>query len=588
MTSAELQNLLDVAAGRKAADLLIKNCQLISHGDGRIALGEIAIAGPYIAGITFYEDLKSGAADGVYKSENTLDAQGAYCSPGLMDAHIHIESSYLTPEELGRLLVPLGTSTIIADPHEIVNVAGIEGFRYMQAAAEKTRLKIEYLVPSCVPATAFETAGADLEADDLRPLLEEKNILGLAELMNYPGVVHADPAVLAKIMAAKDLGKLIDGHAPALQGQGLNAYAAAGILADHECSTAEEARDRLARGLYVMLRQGSSCHNLAQLLSAVNKDNYTRCLLCSDDRHADTILKLGHLNEHLKICVQNGLSPLQALRMATLNTAEAFGLKDRGALFPGRKADLTLFKDLENFEAKAVYIDGELVAEDGQYLPTFERADSSTVRRSFHLGHFSADKLRLHSKSSQVRTMLVQPGGVLTKAGTCQVELDEDGRVLLPADRDLVYLAVVERHRNTGNIGLGLLEGYGLKSGAIASSIAHDSHNILVAGREQAEMAKAVEALVEQEGGIVLVQKGEVIAKLPLPVGGLMSEESATDLAQSLSKLEELAHSALGISREIDPMMTLSFMSLAVIPVLKLTDLGLFDVSQFKLVDLEV
>jgi adenine deaminase len=400
-------------------------------------------------------------------------------------------------------------------------------------------------------------------------------------------VINADPAVLAKIMAAKDLGKLIDGHAPGLQGQGLNAYAAAGILADHECSTAEEARARLARGLYVMLRQGSSCHDLAQLLDAVNADNYTRCLLCSDDRHADTILKLGHINEHLQICVQNGLSPLQALRMATLNTAEAFGLKDRGALFPGRKADLTFFEDLHKFKAKAVYIDGELVAQDGHYLPAFERADTSSVRKSFHLGNFSKDKLVLRAKSKHLRSMIVQPGGVLTKAGTCHVDLDHEGRVLLPADQDLVYLAVVERHKNTGNVGLGILEGYGLKSGAIATSIAHDSHNILVAGRNQSEMAKAVEDLVEQEGGVVLVQEGKVIANLPLPIAGLMSEEPATELAQSLSKLEELAHSALGISREIDPVMTLSFMSLAVIPELKLTDLGLFDVTQFKLVGLE-
>lgn len=576
MTKEELLRLIETAGGKRKADIVIKNGKIVDLGAGKIRQEDLAICGRRIAGI---------GPD--YEGEKVLDAEGAYILPGLMDAHIHIESSYLSPEAFAQAVVPWGTTTVIADPHEIVNVAGLAGLRYMQEAASKTPLKIEYMVPSCVPSTAFETTGASLFAKDLAGPLMEKGIAGLAELMNFPGVLNGDPDILDKIMAAKSAGKPIDGHAPGLLGKGLCAYASAGILADHESSTLEEMDQRLKCGMRVLIRQGSSCHDLENLLPGVNAKNYSRCLFCSDDRQAQTLREKGHLNEHLKLAVSMGLDPLMAVSMASLNTAEAFGLGDRGALFPGRAADFILVEDLKDFLPRQVFIDGRLVAKDGKYLPDLVRADASQVKNSFHLKNFSEERLKFHLKKDQVKVIEVLPGGVLTKKSKARLALDEAGDVLLGIDQDLCRLAVVERHKGTGNVGLGLIGAYGLRKGAIAVSIAHDSHNIICCGKDPREMAMAIEELARQEGGIVLVLDGQVLSRLPLPIGGLMSDQDADFVAARLADLEKAAHEKLGVSPAIDPVMTLSFMSLAVIPELKLTDLGLFDVSQFRLVPLE-
>lgn len=614
MTQESLAQLIEVAAGRQPADLVIKNCQLVDVGLGKIYPSAIAISQGLIAGIGLD-----------YEGKESLDAQGLFALPGLIDAHIHIESSYLSPEEFARLVVPRGTTSVIADPHEIVNVAGLEGLRYMQEAAAQTPLKIEYMVPSCVPATGFENAGADLKASDLEAPLADPQNLGLAELMNAPGVVYTDPEVLAKVLMAKKYDKPIDGHSPGLQGKDLSAYAAAGVMTDHECSSLEEMQDRLARGMYVLLRQGSSCHDLARLLPGVTPYNASRCLLCSDDRHASTMLEIGHLNEHLQMCVAHGLHPITAVQMASLNTAQAYNLRDRGGLFPGRAADLVLVRDLQDFEAQYVYINGQLVAQEGVYLPPIQKADASAVRASFHVRDFSADRLKFQvqshcsaenqaqagrvsqvtyaspvstsacagqaecgPKARQLRVIQVLPGGVVTGSGQACLDVTPEGDVILPPDQDIVRLAVVERHHNTGHVGLGLLGNYGLRCGAIASSIAHDSHNIVVAGRDIHDMALAVEELQKQEGGAITVKDGQVLDRLPLPLGGLMSDQAGEEVARALAQLNARAHSDLGVNPAIDPVMTLSFMSLLVIPELKLSDLGLFNVKEFSLVPIEL
>ena len=575
MDQEALKHLIDVAAGRQAADLVIKNCQIVDVGLGEIRKGDIAIVDGLIAGT------------GDYEGKETVDAEGLYAMPGMIDAHIHIESAFVTPEEISRLLVPFGTTTIIADPHEIANVAGLKGIHYMLDAAAEAALHIEYVVPSCVPATPFENAGAVLDASDLEGPLADDRILGLGEFMNFPGIIYTDPGVLDKLVAAKRVNKLIDGHSPGITGKDLCAYASAGILADHECSTREEMYERLQNGMYILMRQGSACHNLEDLLPVVTARNARRCLLCSDDRQPKTILEEGHLDDHLRKCVKFGIHPVTAVQMATLNAAEAFGLKDRGALFPGRRADVTLINNLEEFKAKYVFIDGKKVAEDGRYLPEVKRADISAVRSSVHVKDFSIEKLKLKLKKNKVHVIDILPGGVVTGKGVARVETDASGDFIYNPDQDIVKIAVIERHKNTGNVAVGLLRGYGIKQGAAALTIAHDSHNIITAGTNDEDMAFAVEELIKQEGGVVLVKDKKVLSRLPLPVGGIMSDQSGEWVNDKLSELHETAIRELQVSEEVEPIMTLCFMALPVIPELKLTDMGLFDVTKFDFISLE-
>lgn len=575
MTHEALKHLIDVAAGREIADLVIKNCQIVDVGSGEIRKGDIAIVDGLIAGT------------GDYEGKEEIDAQGLYALPGLIDAHIHIESAFVTPEEISRLLVPFGATTIIADPHEIANVAGLDGLNYMLEAAKEAALHIEYVVPSCVPATPFENAGAILEAKDLEGPLADDRILGLGEFMNFPGIIYADPAVLDKLIAAKKHNKLIDGHSPGIKGKELNAYTSAGILADHECSTAEEMEDRLANGMYILMRQGSACHNLEDLLPVVTDRNARRCLLCSDDRQPKTILEEGHLDDHLRKCVKFGIHPVVAVQMATLNAAEAFGLKDRGAIFPGKRADIALMNNLQEFKARYVFIDGKLVAEDGQYLPEVKRADTTAVRSSVHVKDFSIDKLKLNLKGDRVHTIDILPGGVVTGKGIATIKRDETGDFINDPNEDIVKIAVIERHKNTGNVAVALLRGYGIKRGAVALTIAHDSHNVIVTGTNDEDMAFAVEELIQQEGGVILVKDKEVIGSLPLPVGGIMSDRSGEWVNDKLTELHEKAVRELGVSETVEPIMTLCFMALPVIPELKLTDMGLFDVTIFNFIPIE-
>ena len=575
MKKEELKSQIAVARGLQPADTVIKNCRIVNVYTGEITDGDIALWNGKIVGI------------GEYEGKKIVDAEGSYALPGFIDSHIHIESSFVTPEEISRLLVPHGATTIIADPHEIVNVCGIDGMNYMLDAAKSAALDIKYMLPSCVPATPFEHAGAVVDADAMKDTMKDAHVLGLGEYMNYPGILNAADSDMDKLMVAYEHGKLIDGHSPGLSGRDLNAYAGAGVHNDHECSTVEEMKDRLERGMYVLMRQGSACHNLRTLLAGVTPANSRRCLLCSDDRQPKTIFEEGHLDAHLRICVEEGIDPVTAVQMATLNAAECFRLYDRGAIAPGLRADIVLVKDLKDFEVEKVWIEGTLVAEDGKYLSEVTRCDITPVMGSVHVKDFSVEKLNMHLKSGHVHVIDILPGGVVTGKGTADVALTPDGDFVYDPNVDIVKIAVVERHKNTGNAAVGLLRGYGMKRGAVALSIAHDSHNIIAVGVSNEEIAFAVEQLIAQTGGVVITSEGQVLESMPLPVGGIMSDQTGEWVDKKLTSLHETAYRKLSVSRDVEPVMTLCFMALPVIPELKLTDMGLFDVTKFAFIPVE-
>ncbi|MFK4785604.1 adenine deaminase [Fusobacterium sp. MFO224] len=575
MEKKVLKKLIEVASGREKADLVIKNCKVVDVYSSKIINGDIAICEGIIAGVGSYEGAK------------TIDAHGKYAAPGFIDSHIHIESAYVSPEEIGKLLIPHGGTTIIADPHEIVNVCGIKGLDYMMEASKNTVLDIKYMIPSCVPATPFEDSGAVVDAKKIDGPILRDNVLGLGEFMNFPGIINGNDYDLEKIMVAKRSNKIIDGHCPGIYDKDLNAYVSVGIRNDHECSTIEEMEDRISRGVYVLLREGSACHNLRDLAKGVTVNNSRRCLLCSDDRQPKTILELGHLDNHLKICVEEGIDPITSIQMATINAAECFDLKDRGAIAPGLRGDIVLLEDLKNFKVKNVLVKGKEVACEGKYIPKTERYDISSVKGSMHVANFSQEKLKLKLKSDRVNLIDILPGGVVTKKSVGQVNLDSDGDFKYNQEKDIAKVAVIERHNNTGKMAVALLRGYGIKEGAVALSIAHDSHNLIVVGVSNEDMNFAVEKLIEQEGGIVLVKDKKVIESMPMPIAGIMSDRDGIWVDKKLKSIHEKAYEQLGIHESVEPVMTLCFMSLPVIPEIKITDRGLFDVTQFKFIDLE-
>lgn len=574
--ACDLKKRLDVAAGRLPADTVLKNCRVVNVYTSEIKQQDIAICDGMIAGL------------GTYHGLTEVDAEGLFALPGLIDGHIHIESSMVTPEELSRLLVPCGTSTIIADPHEIVNVCGEKGMEYMLAAAQNIPLDVKYMLPSCVPCTPFEHAGAVLPAEKMGPWLNKEQVLGLGEYMNFPGVIQGKEPEVQKLLEAKRAGKRIDGHSPNLMGTDLNAYVSAGIHTDHECSTVEEMQDRLERGMYIQMREGSACHNLRTLLKGVTETNSRRCLLCSDDRQPRTIFEQGHVNSLLRICVEEGLDPVTAIQMATLNAAECYGLHDRGALAPGLRADVVLVEDLEAFKVQQVWLRGQKAAENGNCLIPVERMNADAVRNSIHVKNFSEERLKLHLQSDKVNVIEIVPGGVVTKHTTAVIQRNEEGDFLFDPSQDVAKIVVAERHHSTGNLAVGFIKGYGIKEGAVALSIAHDSHNIIAVGISNEEIAFAVESLITQNGGIVLVKEKKILDAMPLPIGGIMSDQSGEWVSEKLTAIHETAHEQLGVSQEVEPVMTLCFMALPVIPELKITDMGLFDVTNFQFIPLEV
>lgn len=577
MEKQKLIKLIDVAAGRKKADLVLKNAKIVDVFQAKILIGDIAISDGYIAGI-------GGSYQGVEERNYT----GKYVAPGFIEAHIHIESSYVSPEEFSRVFIPRGTTTILADPHEIVNVAGLKGLDYMVNAAKNAKMDIRYMMPPCVPATNFETSGADLYADDMEDALKTGEVDGLAELMNFPGVINADDKMIDEILMAKKYGARIDGHAPQVVGKDLNAYIAAGPANDHECSTLEEAEERLARGMYLLLREGSVTQDLRKLLPIVNTANSRRCLLSGDDVQAKTAINKGHLDNSIRICIDEGLNPITAIQMATLNPAEYCGLNDRGAIAPGRRADMVVFESLEDFAVEETYILGEKLSQGNKYLGEVNYYPIDSVESSMHVKDFTREKLQLHLNSDKVRAIGVVPGEVLTTEEHVTVRRDGDGNFVYNDQEDVTKIVVVERHHNTGNVNVNLLSGYGIKAGAIAISIGHDSHNIIATGTNDDDIFMAVNELIKQEGGAVVVKDEKVISRMELKIAGLMCNLPAEKMIAQQDALDEAVHEELGVPENVNPVMTLSFMPLAVIPKLKITDKGLVDVEKNAFVSNEL
>lgn len=561
-----LERLIAVARGEEPADLLLKNARLVNVLSGEIHPADIALFAGRVVGF------------GEYRAREAIDLEGRFVCPGLIDAHVHLESSMVQPAEFARAVLPHGTTAVVCDPHEIANVMGLDGVRYILEASEGLPLQVYVMAPSCVPATHMETAGASLTAADIQELWAYERVIGLAEMMNFPGVLYRLPPVLDKIRVAGD--RPIDGHAPGLGGLDLNAYIIAGIRSDHECTALEEAREKLRRGMHIFIRQGTSARNLHDLLPLVTHTNSRLTHFCTDDRHPETLLREGHLDDMVRQAIGSGLDPVTAIQMASLNTAAYFRLRGLGAVAPGYRADLLVLEDLNTFQVHLVFSAGQMVAREGTCgwtAPSTPRP-GNTVRVAVEALDFS-----IPAGEGAARVIGVIPGQIITEDLRLTPTI-QDGQVVADADRDLLKIAVVERHHGTGNVGLGLVQGIGLKRGAIASSVAHDSHNIVVVGTDDAEMRAAVAAIAEMGGGQVVVADGQVRAACPLPIAGLMSDRPLEEVRDQVERLSQAAHS-LGCLLP-DPLMTLSFLALPVIPALKLTDKGLVDVNRFDFVPL--
>ena len=562
------------ATGRMAADLRIDNVRIVDVFSGEIREGSVSVAQGRILGFSRFE------------AGEVVDGEGRFLLPGLIDGHVHIESSMLCPSRFAELVLPFGTTTIVADPHEIANVKGLEGIRYMLEASRNLPLDVRIMLPSCVPALPVEDAGAVLGAEEILPLLSEEGVGGLAEMMNVPGLLGGDLDVLEKMRGTLAAGRVIDGHAPMLSGKDLEAYAALGVHTDHECSTVEEMKERIACGMYVLLREGSAARDLLKLLPALTPENQRRCLFCTDDRHVSDILRRGHIVNNLRLAVSAGLDPVSAVRMATLNAAECYGLNDRGGIAPGRRADLVLVDDLAEFNVHACWAKGELVAREGRMLHELSVSDESRMRNSVVLAPLPERPFSVRVPSGKARVIGLLPHSLITECRVLPVKTAPDGEVELALNPGLTKIAVLERHHATGKIGTGLLDGrYGLQNGAIATTIAHDSHNIVVAGDNEDDMLCAVREVERLGGGIVMASGSRVLAALPLPVGGLMSDCPAEEVSAKLKELLALASSHYHVWEGADAFMTLSFLALPVIPHFKITARGLFDVDAFAFVD---
>jgi adenine deaminase len=567
-----LNEIIRAAHGEKPVDLLLTNSQVVNVFSGEIMPEAIAISNGVIVGF------------GQYEAEKTVDLNGRYVAPGFIDSHVHIESSMTCVSEFARAVLVNGTTTVAADPHEIANVLGSAGIEYMLQSAEKQPINIYFTLPSCVPATDMETAGARLTAEDLQPFLKNDRIVALAEMMNYPGVIYRDPEVLAKINSARRQKKPIDGHGPGLKGKPLYAYISAGIQSDHECNTAQEAKEKLMAGMHIMIRQGTGAKNLQALLPVVNEKTAKRMMWCTDDRHPHDLLAEGHIDSIVREAIESGLNAVLAIQMATLNPAEYFGLQHLGAIAPGKQADLVVFEDLKKPIIEQVYCRGTLAAEKGNVRPEIQAPVSAAVPYSMNVDLQRVD-FTIPAEKNRARVIQIVPDQLITHQRIEQIPV-KDNRALSDPARDLLKIMVVERHKGTGNIGKGYVSGFGLKRGALASSVAHDSHNIIIVGTTDADMQAALDAVVTMGGGLAATMDGRLLAGLALPIAGLMSLEPVRTVRDQLDHLIKIAHDMGTVLK--DPFMTLSFLALPVIPELKITDKGLIDVNRFEAVSLFV
>ena len=565
-----MSNIINVARGFEKADLVIKNANIVNVLSEEIHKADIAIKDGIIAGIG--EN---------YSGEKEIDIQGAYVTPSFIDGHVHLESTMMLPSEFAKVALPAGTTTVIIDPHEISNVLGLHGISFMHEAVKNLPLDVYTMLPSCVPATPFETSGFDLNSYDLSLLIDKPWVLGLAEMMNFPGVLNQDNNVMAKLELAKSRGKCIDGHAPYLHGKDLCAYIASGVKSDHECTTPDEAVEKLRLGMYVMVREGTAAKDLDALMPVLKTCNTRKCIFVTDDRHPADLKE--HINGMVRRAVEAGVDPVKAIQIASLNTAEYFGLKNLGAIAPGYKADLLILPDLKTFKPDLVIKNGVVAAENGKLIGELPENEALAVRNSVNVRWITPEDFRIEANGSKVTALEVIPHQLITKSVVSEVKI-EDGNAVSNIDNDTLKICVIERHRATGNIGKGFVKGFNLKCGAIASTVAHDSHNMIVIGTNDADMYAAAVALIKCKGGKVVVKDGEVISELPLPIAGLMSDRNFDYVVNKCEELNKTAHS-IGCRIE-DPFMTMGFLSLPVIPELKVTDKGVFDTNKFDFIDI--
>lgn len=559
---AAKQRIIAVAAGREKADLVLKNAKYLNVFSNEFLSGDIAVANGLIAGV------------GKYDGKTEIDVSGKLVLPGFIDAHIHLESSMVTPAEFAKAVVAHGTTTVITDPHEITNVMGIDGVEYMIQASQNLPIDVHFMMPSCVPATEIDESGAELDCKDIDLYLDNKKVLGLAEMMNYVGVINGDKNVLSKIVTSQAHHKKIDGHAPELSGNDLNAYIAAGVYSDHECSTFENALEKLRKGQFIMIREGTAAHNLKALMPLLTQQYYSRCMFATDDKHPSDLLYGGHIDYIVKQALKNGADPIVALKTATHHAARYFLLNNKGAIASGYLADIVVVDNLEDFNVETVFKRGKLVF-DGEVkdfsAPTVDKKLAEKCFDTFHLNSVTPSSFKVDGKLGLIGLV---GGELLTRNLGTADKID--------VENDILKIACIERHKGTNHIGVGYVKGYSLKSGAVATSVAHDSHNIITVGCNDDDIAVAVNAIKDSKGGIVVVENGKIKALLELPIAGLMSDEPLTTVNEKLENAKSSAYE-LGADKSIDPFMTLSFLSLPVIPSLRITTKGVFDAENWKM-----
>ena len=559
---AAKQRIIAVAAGRKKADLVLKNAKYLNVFSNEFLSGDIAVANGLIAGV------------GKYDGKTEIDVSGKLVLPGFIDAHIHLESSMVTPAEFAKAVVAHGTTTVITDPHEITNVMGIDGVEYMIQASQNLPIDVHFMMPSCVPATEIDESGAELDCKDIDLYLDNKKVLGLAEMMNYVGVINGDKNVLSKIVTSQAHHKKIDGHAPELSGNDLNAYIAAGVYSDHECSTFENALEKLRKGQFIMIREGTAAHNLKALMPLLTQQYYSRCMFATDDKHPSDLLYGGHIDYIVKQALKNGADPIVALKTATHHAARYFLLNNKGAIASGYLADIVVVDNLEDFNVETVFKRGKLVF-DGEVkafsAPTVDEKLAEKCFDTFHLDSVTPSSFKVDGKLGLIGLV---GGELLTRNLGTADKID--------VENDILKIACIERHKGTNHIGVGYVKGYSLKSGAVATSVAHDSHNIITVGCNDDDIAVAVNAIKDSKGGIAVVENGKIKALLELPIAGLMSDEPLTTVNEKLENAKLSAYE-LGADKSIDPFMTLSFLSLPVIPSLRITTKGVFDAENWKM-----
>lgn len=559
---AAKQRIIAVAAGREKADLVLKNAKYLNVFSNEFLCGDIAVANGLIAGV------------GKYDGKTEIDVSGKLVLPGFIDAHIHLESSMVTPAEFAKAVVAHGTTTVITDPHEITNVMGIDGVEYMIQASQNLPIDVHFMMPSCVPATEIDESGAELDCKDIDLYLDNKKVLGLAEMMNYVGVINGDKNVLSKIVTSQAHHKKIDGHAPELSGNDLNAYIAAGVYSDHECSTFENALEKLRKGQFIMIREGTAAHNLKALMPLLTQQYYSRCMFATDDKHPSDLLYGGHIDYIVKQALKNGADPIVALKTATHHAARYFLLNNKGAIASGYLADIVVVDNLEDFNVETVFKSGKLVF-DGEVkdfsAPTVDEKLAEKCFDTFHLDNVTPSSFKVDGKLGLIGLV---GGELLTRNLGTADKID--------VENDILKIACIERHKGTNHIGVGYVKGYSLKSGAVATSVAHDSHNIITVGCNDDDIAVAVNAIKDSKGGIAVVENGKIKALLELPIAGLMSDEPLTTVNEKLENAKSSAYE-LGADKSIDPFMTLSFLSLPVIPSLRITTKGVFDAENWKM-----